>query len=39
MYRGLSTIEFQSVINDFVLIEYRDGDKLYLPPEQVVRIW
>jgi transcription-repair coupling factor (superfamily II helicase) len=35
MYRGLSTIEFQSVINDFVLIEYRDGDKLYLPVDRL----
>jgi transcription-repair coupling factor (superfamily II helicase) len=35
VYRGLSTIEFQSVINDFMLIEYRDGDKLYLPVDRL----
>lgn len=35
IYRGLSTIEFQSVINDFMLIEYRDGDKLYLPVDRL----
>jgi transcription-repair coupling factor (superfamily II helicase) len=35
IYRGLSTIEFQSVINDFVLIEYREGDKLYLPVDRL----
>ncbi|MGB3225489.1 MAG: transcription-repair coupling factor [Desulforhopalus sp.] len=35
IYRGLSTIEFQSVINDFMLIEYREGDKLYLPVDRL----
>lgn len=35
VYRGLSTIEFQSVINDFMLIEYREGDKLYLPVDRL----
>ena len=35
VYRGLSTIEFQSVINDFMLIEYRGGDKLYLPVDRL----
>lgn len=34
-YRGLSTIEFQSVVNDFMLIEYRDNDKLYLPVDRL----
>jgi len=34
-YRGLSTIEFQSILNDFILIEYRDGDKLYLPVDRL----
>ena len=35
IYRGLSTIELQSVINDFMLIEYRDADKLYLPVDRL----
>jgi transcription-repair coupling factor (superfamily II helicase) len=35
IYRGLSTIDFQSVTNDFMLIEYRDGDKLYLPVDRL----
>jgi transcription-repair coupling factor (superfamily II helicase) len=34
-YRGLTTIEFGSVINDFMLIEYRDNDKLYLPVDRL----
>lgn len=35
IYRGLNTITLQSVINDFMLIEYRDGDKLYLPVDRL----
>ena len=35
IYRGLSTITLQSVINDFMLIEYREGDKLYLPVDRL----
>ncbi|BCL63278.1 hypothetical protein DGMP_39710 [Desulfomarina profundi] len=35
IYRGLSTVELFSVINDFMLIEYRDGDKLYLPVDRL----
>jgi transcription-repair coupling factor (superfamily II helicase) len=35
IYQGLATIEFQSVTNDFMLIEYRDGDKLYLPVDRL----
>jgi transcription-repair coupling factor (superfamily II helicase) len=35
VYRGLNTITLQSVINDFMLIEYRDGDKLYLPVDRL----
>ncbi len=31
IYRGLITMEFQAVQNDFMLLEYKDGDKLYLP--------
>ena len=35
VYRGLSTITLQSITNDFMLIEYRDGDKLYLPVDRL----
>ncbi len=31
MYRGLITMKIQTVQNDFMLLEYKDGDKLYLP--------
>lgn len=35
IYKGLSTVKFQSIINDFMLIEYREGDKLYLPVDRM----
>ncbi len=35
IYRGLQTIELAGVVNDFMLIEYRDGDKLYLPVDRL----
>ncbi len=34
-YRGLNTVAFQGVINDFVCLEYKDGDKLYLPVDRL----
>lgn len=34
-YRGLSTLQFNGVTNDFMLIEYKDGDKLYLPVDRL----
>ena len=34
-YRGLVTMELQGVTGDFMLIEYRDGDKLYLPVDRL----
>lgn len=34
-YQGLQTIVIQGVTNDFMLIEYRDGDKLYLPVDRL----
>ncbi|MEN8189560.1 MAG: transcription-repair coupling factor [Thermodesulfobacteriota bacterium] len=34
-YLGLTTMEFQGVRNDFMLIEYRGGDKLYLPVDRL----
>jgi transcription-repair coupling factor (superfamily II helicase) len=35
IYRGLSTMDFQGVTSDFMLIEYRDGDRLYLPVDRL----
>ncbi|SHO46321.1 transcription-repair coupling factor [Desulfopila aestuarii] len=34
-YQGLQTIDIQGITNDFMLIEYRDGDKLYLPVDRL----
>ena len=31
IYRGLKRIEVEGVENDFLILEYRDADKLYLP--------
>jgi transcription-repair coupling factor (superfamily II helicase) len=31
MYRGLKRLDVEGVANDFLLIEYRGGDRLYLP--------
>ncbi len=30
-YLGLKTMNFQGIENDYVLLEYREGDKLYIP--------
>lgn len=30
-YRGLVTLDINNTVNDYLLLEYRDGDKLYLP--------
>jgi len=30
-YVGLKTLDFQGSPNDYVLLEYREGDKLYIP--------
>lgn len=35
IYRGLETVTFHSIINDFICIEYRDGDKLFLPVDRL----
>ncbi len=35
IYLGLTTMEFNNVCNDFILIEYRDGDKLYVPVDRL----
>jgi transcription-repair coupling factor (superfamily II helicase) len=35
IYHGLITIEIQGLKNDFMLIEYKGGDKLYLPVDRL----
>ncbi len=35
IFSGLETITVQQVTNDFMAIEYRDGDKLYLPVDKL----
>ena len=34
-YLGISTLTMQGIVNDFMLLEYRDGDKLYLPVDRL----
>ena len=34
-YLGMATLSMQGVINDYMLLEYRDGDKLYLPVDRL----
>ena len=34
-YLGISTLELQGVVNDFMLLEYKGGDKLYLPVDRL----
>ncbi|MBL4904236.1 MAG: transcription-repair coupling factor [Desulfocapsa sp.] len=34
-YLGIVTLTLQGVINDYMLLEYRDGDKLYLPVDRL----
>ncbi len=35
IYRGLATLELNGLPNDFLLIEYKDADKLYVPVDQL----
>lgn len=35
IYQGLVTMEFQGIANDFFHIEYRDGDRLYIPVDRL----
>ncbi|MEX1306924.1 MAG: transcription-repair coupling factor [Eubacteriales bacterium] len=37
-YLGLFTMDVQSKKRDYFLLEYRDGDKLYIPTEQIDRV-
>ncbi len=35
LYMGMATLSMQGVVNDYMLLEYRDGDKLYLPVDRL----
>ena len=35
IYHGLETISLQQITNDYLLLEYRDGDKLYVPVDRL----
>ncbi|MDX1949817.1 MAG: transcription-repair coupling factor [Rickettsiales bacterium] len=35
---GLETISVKNILHDFILLEYRDGDKFYVPVENVEMI-
>ncbi len=35
LYLGMATLSMQGVVNDYMLLEYRDGDKLYLPVDRL----
>ncbi len=37
-YEGLTTIKVMGISGDFILISYRDGDKLYLPVDRMEMI-
>jgi transcription-repair coupling factor (superfamily II helicase) len=34
-YLGIATLELQGVVNDYMLLEYKGGDKLYLPVDRL----
>jgi len=38
VYQGLETITLQQVTNDYLLIEYKDGDKLYVPVDRLNQV-
>ncbi len=38
IYRGLTTITVEGRPRDFMLMEYRGGDKLYIPVDQISRV-
>jgi transcription-repair coupling factor (superfamily II helicase) len=38
IFRGIHTITLQSSTSDFILIEYRDGDKLYVPVDRLTLV-
>ena len=38
LYRGLQKLEIDRIENDFLLLEYLDGDKLYIPVDRLDQI-
>ena len=38
LYRGLETLDIRGHVNDYLLLEYANGDKLYLPVDRASRI-
>lgn len=38
VYKGLTTITVEGKPKDFMLMEYRGGDKLYIPADQADRL-
>ncbi|MBX7149329.1 transcription-repair coupling factor [bacterium] len=38
IYRGLTHLSINNVGNDFLILEYQGGDKLYVPVDQIGRI-
>jgi len=38
LYMGLERLTFGNVENDFLLLEYKDGDKLYIPVDRLNQI-
>jgi transcription-repair coupling factor (superfamily II helicase) len=38
LYRGLQKLDIVNVENDFLLVEYSDGDKLYIPVDRLDQI-
>ncbi len=38
LYGGLTKLSLEGGVNDYLLIEYRDGDKLYLPVERMNQV-
>ena len=37
-YAGLTKLSLEGSVNDYLLIEYRDGDRLYLPVERMTQV-
>lgn len=35
IYRGIKTIQKQGLKKDYIMLEYKDGDKLYIPVEKI----
>ena len=35
VYKGLEKLSFEGIVNDYLLLVYKDGDKLYLPVDRL----